>query len=167
MWIAKILIRLGGCPGWPESSLGAHSFCWFCHAAAHFNTEGKTWKLTATYINTLTVTMWEKSWNSIGLLKKVLFSSIENRGACTCTCIDRGACTWLYHSMVDSEKDAPPTVQSTQLHIWLICFWTGYWAAAWQNQQNDMCAQRRLRSAWASTQSDQSLHYPHEESLGP
>ena len=24
---AKTLIRLGGCPGWSESSLGAHSFC--------------------------------------------------------------------------------------------------------------------------------------------
>ena len=30
-----------------------------------------------------------------------------------------------------------------------------------------MCAQRRLRSAWASAQSDQSLRCPHEESLGP
>ena len=30
------------------------------------------------------------------------------------------------------------------------------WAALWQNQQNGMCAQRRLRSAWASAQSDQS-----------
>ena len=29
---------------------------------------------------------------------------------------------------------------------------------------NGMCAERRLRSAWASTQSDQSSH---EESLGP
>ena len=29
-------IRPGGCPGWSESSLGAHSFCWFCHVAAHF-----------------------------------------------------------------------------------------------------------------------------------
>ena len=28
MRIAKGLIRLGGCPGWSESSLGAHSFCW-------------------------------------------------------------------------------------------------------------------------------------------
>ena len=27
--------RLGGCPGWSESSLGAHAFCWFCHEAAH------------------------------------------------------------------------------------------------------------------------------------
>ena len=29
------LIRLGGCPGWSESSLGEHSFCLFCHVAAH------------------------------------------------------------------------------------------------------------------------------------
>ena len=31
---AKMLIRLGGCPVWSESSLGAHSLCWFCHEAA-------------------------------------------------------------------------------------------------------------------------------------
>ena len=28
------LIRLGGCPGWSESLLGAQSFCWFCHEMA-------------------------------------------------------------------------------------------------------------------------------------
>ena len=28
------LIRLGGCPGWSESSLDAKSLCWFCHVAA-------------------------------------------------------------------------------------------------------------------------------------
>ena len=32
-------------------------------------------------------------------------------------------------------------------------------------QQNDLSAQRRLRSAWASDQSDQSLRCPHEETL--
>ena len=31
------------------------------------------------------------------------------------------------------------------------------WAASRQNQQNGTCVQQRLRSAWASTQSDQSL----------
>ena len=36
MRTAKTLIRLGECPGWSESSLGAQSFCWFCHVAAHF-----------------------------------------------------------------------------------------------------------------------------------
>ena len=34
---AKTLIRLDGCPGWSESSLGAHSFCWFCHVTAHIS----------------------------------------------------------------------------------------------------------------------------------
>ena len=31
------LIRLGGCPGWSESLLGAQSFCWFCHGAAQMD----------------------------------------------------------------------------------------------------------------------------------
>ena len=31
---AKTLIRLGGCLGWSESWLGAHTCCWFCHVAA-------------------------------------------------------------------------------------------------------------------------------------
>ena len=30
-----------------------------------------------------------------------------------------------------------------------------------------LCAQRRLRSAWASAQSDKSIRSPHEETLGP
>ena len=29
------LVRLGRCPGWSESSLGAQSLRWFCHVAAH------------------------------------------------------------------------------------------------------------------------------------
>ena len=36
-----------------------------------------------------------------------------------------------------------------------------------KTQQNGMCTQQRLGSAWASAQSDQSLCCPHEESLGP
>ena len=35
-----------------------------------------------------------------------------------------------------------------------------------QNQPNDLWAQQRLRSAWVSAQSDQSLSCPHEEALG-
>ena len=46
------------------------------------------------------------------------------------------------------------------------------WAASWQNQQNGMCAQRRLRSVWASAQSYQesslsagtlATHWAHSE----
>ena len=32
--VQRRLIRLGRCPGWSESSLGAQSLCWFCHVAA-------------------------------------------------------------------------------------------------------------------------------------
>ena len=31
------LIRLGRCPGWSESLLGAHSLCWFCYVAAQMS----------------------------------------------------------------------------------------------------------------------------------
>ena len=34
---AKTLIRLGGCPGLSECSLGAQSFRWFCHEAAQLS----------------------------------------------------------------------------------------------------------------------------------
>ena len=40
-------------------------------------------------------------------------------------------------------------------------------AAAQQNKQYSLCAQRRLRSAWASEASDQSLRCQPGESLGP
>ena len=49
-------------------------------------------------------------------------------------------------------------VKLVSTHLW-NCFTSceNIWAAAWQNKKNAMCAQRRLRSAWASAQSDQSL----------
>ena len=45
-------------------------------------------------------------------------------------------------------------------HLITTCIKLDIWAASGQNQQNGMYAQRRLRS-------DQSLSWPHEESLGP
>ena len=55
MWTAKTLIRLGGCPGCSESSLGTHSFCWFCHVVAH---------LFWCKITTNTDTKWAASWQN-------------------------------------------------------------------------------------------------------
>ena len=37
MWIAKTLIRLGGCQGRSEHTMGAQPHCWFCHEAAQFS----------------------------------------------------------------------------------------------------------------------------------
>ena len=41
-------------------------------------------------------------------------------------------------------------------YMHLLMFLTFSWAEAWQNKQNDLCTKRRLRSAWAFAQSDQS-----------
>ena len=59
MRTAKTLIRLGGCRGWSESSLGAHSLCWFCDEAAHivvsFHVTAKIWKLQTSEKNAVIV----------------------------------------------------------------------------------------------------------------
>ena len=59
----------------------------------------------------------------------------------------------------------------------ILCFRALYWLCLVgeyklslcmkKTQQNDLCAQWRLRSAWASAQSDQNICCPHEETLGP
>ena len=58
-------------------------------------------------------------------------------------------------------------VDPDQVRVFTICHSICIWAASWQNQQNDFSNQRRLRSAWASALSDQSLCCLHEETLGP
>ena len=56
MRTAKSLIRLGGCPGWSESSLGAHSFCWFCHVAAQI-----LWMQTVIALSSVNDIRWTAS----------------------------------------------------------------------------------------------------------
>ena len=36
------------------------------------------------------------------------------------------------------------------------------WAAAWQNQQNDLCAERRRRSAWDGSTNQQTYEWTNE-----
>ena len=82
--------------------------------------------------------------------------------------------SWLFHYFLTSQSSTwGETYISDENNIWpwetcaAMAVKDEDWATSWQNQQNGMCAQRRLRSAWASTQSDQSLRCTHEESLGP
>ena len=45
----RTLIRLGGCPGWSKSLLGAQANSWFCHAVAQMFVERVSlnlWKLS-------------------------------------------------------------------------------------------------------------------------
>ena len=46
----------------------------------------------------------------------------------------------------------------TSFHLpFILTSFSMIWAAAWQNQQNNMCVQQWLRSACASSQFDQFL----------
>ena len=58
MRTAKTLIRLGGCPGWSESSLGTHSFCWFCHVTAQVCFWFKIWFSVSRMF-------WTKDWSQL------------------------------------------------------------------------------------------------------
>ena len=57
------LIRLGGCPGWSESSLGAQPHCWLCHEAAHMEVVNMT--LAALH---LADSAWQSGWSCLDLI---------------------------------------------------------------------------------------------------
>ena len=58
--------RLGGCPGWSESLLGAESFCWFCREVAQI--VFRTWRMR--YVGLIQKC---QCWGNLS--KKVNFSS--------------------------------------------------------------------------------------------
>ena len=55
---------------------------------------------------------------------------------------------WSQSSLFSCRKFLPLATHKAHIEDWS--------ASAWQNQQNDLSAQGRLRSAWASAQSEQS-----------
>ena len=89
-----------------------------------------------------------------------------------CRCLTTSCCMLEYDVSIEWPSFLRPCCKNIKKISWHKWFsvWNTHkimWAASRQNQQNGLCARRRLRSAWESTQSDQSLRCPHEESLGP
>ena len=104
----------------------------------------------------------EYLWSQLASLDPILFVASLGGGKASW---DFGA-DWPWQTGL---RCAIVALWATCLVVWLISSYgtNNWWAAAWQKHQNDLCAQWRSRSAWTSTQSDQSLSYVHEESLGP
>ena len=114
------LIRLGGCPGWNESSLGARSLYWFCHAAAHLRHANlfKKMKICLFYILLVTAfilaccqqqyvefitkqkvtritSIWKNKWSlfpEISLAKIQIFGICEHLGCVNILDVKNGAC---------------------------------------------------------------------------
>ena len=122
---AKTLIRLRGCVGWSDSSLGAHTFLLVLSCCGSFLVllfSGVSSVFTdvggGTGVSTCRRCEYERKWHASTYIHK------NERG-------------WLKTQM--SRDTTKPT--------------------KW------VCAQRRLRSAWVSAQSDQSLRYALDPSL--
>ena len=110
--------QTGRCPCWSKSSLGAQSFCWFCHEAVHLiSRNGSLKELLLPYKS-------EKNWQ-------------QKKKCCNYPRIWT-VLVWFSHTVKCPEGADDMSRNMTKPTMWL-------------------CAQRRLRSAWASTQSDQSL----------
>ena len=70
-------------------------------------------------------------------------------------------CDWCHTFVLSKLTFSPRPSLAKTILAWRLARGLGeldynIWAAAQQNQQNDLCAQRRLRSALASAQSNQS-----------
>ena len=143
----KVLIRLCICTGWSAPLLFAYGINRFSHDVAHFI----FWcSLECNFM------VDDFRWAEIKIYDVVFHVSFDRR-----IYIVRKSNLWIPANM-----KFLPTV-----NLMLLLLPKGdkspIWSAAWQNQQNDLCAQRRLRTAWASAQSDKSLRCPDEETLGP
>ena len=94
---------------------------------------------------------WSASWTAICLHHKLPLIIMNCHWSSSWTAID------LHHELpLVCIMNCHWSASWTAIYTLLL---SGFfiWAASWQNQQNDVCAQWRLRSAWASIQSDQRL----------
>ena len=71
------------------------------------------------------------------------------------------------HIYIASKKERKKERKFNDMHIYIASKKERKKEEKDRKKENGMCAQQRLRSAWASAQSDQSFRCPHEEGLGP
>ena len=136
-WVqAKTLIRLGGCPGWSESLLGTHSFCWFCHVTAQMLFQGQNNHSIAVITQELNYLTWVEAF--------------------TCLSDDRlpDQLRAMYCDLIISECNQ---------HKLLLL--VSNWASSWHYGTYHIGDQRRVRRACATAQSRQSLRCSHTWSM--
>ena len=121
MRTAKPLIRLSGCPGWSESSLGALSLCWFCHEAAQMCL---TWHRFCIFVEKVLVLVCLNTIriNLICYRKFPKYSDTQNN------CCDHSKIwtMWLYHRVMspndaDGLANSVDPDQSSLIWVCTVC----------------------------------------------
>ena len=134
------VIKLGRCPGWSVFT-GCTSFCWFYHAQAQI-----CLLLLGEKCDSIRKKQMKKKiqfQQSVFLMSNKCFLKLD-------VSLKINVQLKLNHMNKGNEisQTAEMRCDMTKPTKWV-------------------CAQRRLGSAWASAQSDQSLRCLHEESIGP
>ena len=161
MRTAKTLISLGGCPGWSESSLGAHAILLVLPCGGAYIIEcALICEDTGTRI-TENVTMFSSSCFFIGKIRKN--SDTWNR-CCNHPYIWTSNASKRWTNRVEPDQAAPSEMSVRKLRII-----TGARKLSRLVTKPTMwlCAQRRLKSGLASSQYNQSLRCSFKESLCP
>ena len=145
MRTVKTLIRLGGCPGWSEFSLGAHAILlvlsWggsglIMHTPFSKDTAAVLSERKSADLSSLYVSLGFKKRQNLWYLEREF--TVPFKSSVPCHDYQR---KFLYFSM-KITKICTIRVHEMSHNMTKPTKW--------------MCALRKLRSAWASTQSDQS-----------
>ena len=161
MRTVKTLIRLGECPGWSESSLGAHAILLVLSWGGSYsrtNVDITTYPYKTIKLILYTLYTFRLSEPWFGLVLPGLsiwpFYHLTVRQVSQISridCLKNHIYTWPLLTRTLSSAWYQKSLMSTG------CFWFQILSRLMTKPTKWLCAHWRLRSAWASAQSDQSL----------
>ena len=156
---AKSLIRLGGCPVWSESSLGAQSFYWCCHEAAHFLLH--TILRKRIHITTDCSTTYVKETLLIVLIVPKLREEYQMSMACTilqsyhCNRRALNGYPRTKSFFVQTGKTSIKLLRCTDwsmIPVWAHMTPCTIWATSRENLSSEVCNQVRLKPACSASE---------------
>ena len=186
MRIAKTRIRLGRYPGWSVSSLGAHSFCWFCHVAAHvflwycvpssisctwsnvqwifIQQEGLCWRWDERSNDLLEgqnlYVLWKFEQKRTHYINKQIFTVVSIRSSYDQLLVWDCMCI-SYEPPHDKTSNVVVRPAKTQISLGIRPVWSVFavrMKKVWVLSY-PLSAQRRLWSDWADAQADLGLRW--------
>ena len=131
----------GGCPGWSESSLGAYAILMVLSWGGSIYNE-------RIQINALTAE-WESGSSNTRPIKHCIVSNIKWFEL------------WFFFSSITDKTNSKIWKYVTDIRCRLISFIFFHMSYDMTKLTKWVCAQGRLRSAWASAQSDQTFRCAH------
>ena len=172
MRTVKTLIRLGGCPGWSESSLATQLLCWFCHVTAYMAKQLKQ-KLKTTRNNP----SLSRSMHYLGFKKKKKETKWRNKTSkgfenitVALSCSSRHQVSFVFLNEPRHDKTNKMSVRpaKTQISLGIRPAWSVSSLSAWRNLGSLATHWAHIEdwSDLADAQADLSLRWAHTHFIG-